>query len=386
MRPALVIAGVELRRLLRDRSSYFFVFALPLLLVLVIGSQFAGRGNGQVAVGGQDGALREAVVAALRADDVEVALAAPDTVREKLARGRVDAGVLVPSQASRAFDAGKDLEITVIPGVRSRTPAVLYRVRSALSRLTVETGQVAALTGRGVEEPSARSALSRASASMRPPGLGVVDTDEVEQEFSGLGQFDIGARGEILLFVFITALAGAAGLIQTRRLGVLSRTLAAPVSTRQVLAGQTLGRFAVSALQGIYIMVLSAVLFGVDWGTPWPALLVLALFAAVAAGAGTLVGALVDSDALASGIGIGTGLVLGALGGGMMPLELFGPTLRSVAHVTPHAWAYDALGRIQGHGAGPADVLPELAVLAAMALVLLSLGTWALRRSTARGL
>ena len=34
MRTALAIAGVELRRFLRDRSNIFFVFIFPLLLVL----------------------------------------------------------------------------------------------------------------------------------------------------------------------------------------------------------------------------------------------------------------------------------------------------------------------------------------------------------------
>ena len=36
----LVIAGLELRRFLRDRSNIFFVFLMPLLLVLLIGAQF----------------------------------------------------------------------------------------------------------------------------------------------------------------------------------------------------------------------------------------------------------------------------------------------------------------------------------------------------------
>jgi ABC-2 type transport system permease protein len=386
MRPVLVIAGVELRRLQRDRSSYFFVLALPLLLVLVIGAQFSDGSNGRVAVAGGEGTLREALVRALRADDVEVTLASPETVREKVARGRADVGIVVSSQAARAFETGEDLEFTLIPGARSNSSAVLHRTRSVLSRLTVRSGQLAALTDRGLSPDAARSALVDAARSLRRPTLEVVDVDEGVQEFSGLGQFDISARGQTLLFVFLNALAGASALIRTRRLGVLSRTLAAPVSVRQVLVGQALGRLAVAAFQAVYIVLLTAVLFGVEWGPPGPVLLVLFLFSAVAAGTGLLIGTLADSDTVASGLGVGLGLVLAALGGGMIPLELFGPTLRSVAHLTPHAWAYDALAQIRGHGAGALDVLPELGVLAAMALALLFLGTWTLRRSTARGL
>ena len=57
-----------------------------------------------------------------------------------------------------------------------------------------------------------------------------------------------------------------------------------------------------------------------------------------------------------------------------------------VAHLTPHAWVYDAFAKIQRHGSGLADILPQLGVLAAMAAGLLVLGTWALRRSMVRAL
>jgi ABC-2 type transport system permease protein len=99
-----------------------------------------------------------------------------------------------------------------------------------------------------------------------------------------------------------------------------------------------------------------------------------------------LVGSLIDNDGAASGVGVGLGLVLAALGGCMLPLELFPAGLRTIAHITPHAWAYDAFAKIQRHDAGLVDILPQLGVLAAMAAVLLVAGTWTLRRSMARAL
>ena len=37
---ALVIAGTNLRRMFRERSTIFFVIVLPLLIVLLLGSAF----------------------------------------------------------------------------------------------------------------------------------------------------------------------------------------------------------------------------------------------------------------------------------------------------------------------------------------------------------
>ena len=39
----LVIARVNVLRLLRDRTSLFFVFVLPIVLIVVLGTAFGGR-------------------------------------------------------------------------------------------------------------------------------------------------------------------------------------------------------------------------------------------------------------------------------------------------------------------------------------------------------
>lgn len=387
MRAVLAIAGVELRRFLRDRSNIFFVFIFPLLLVLVIGSQFGGDGDdGRVAIAGERSTLRAALGGALEDSGVEVSFTGAGTVRELVARGRTDVGVFVSPAAAGAFDAGGDVDLEVIASTQQGAQATSQRVRTAAARIMLERSQVAALAGAGVSPDRAGAALAAAAVSMAPPRLAVVDADEVAQEFEGLGQFDQGAIAEMLLFVFLASLAGSATLIHARKLGVLRRTLSAPVSAGQALGGQALGRFAIAGFQGAYIMMATILLFGVNWGDIWLALVVLTAFSTVAAGAAMLLGSVLDNDGAASGAGVGLGLVLAALGGCMLPLELFPDTLRTVAHVTPHAWAYEALGEIQRHDAGLADIATQLVVLAAMAAALLALGTWALRRSMMRAL
>lgn len=387
MRPVLGIAAVELRRFLRDRSNIFFVFIFPLVLVLVIGSQFGGGGSpGRVVVVGEDSGLRTAVVSALTDDDVAVALADADDALEQVARGRADVALQIDGADAEAFDAGADVTLDVVASSQAGAPATVQRVQTAVQAVTAEQGQLAALTAAGADEPAAREALERASAALDEPRLEVVDVDEVAQELSGLGQFDVGAASQVLLFVFLISLAGSTTLIQARRYGVVARTLTAPVSTTQLLAGQALGRFVIAMFQGAYIMAATAVLFGVDWGNLGLSALVLAAFAAAAAGAAMLLGSVLDNENAAVGAGIGLGLVLAALGGGMLPLELFPDSLRDFSLVTPHAWAYEAFAEIQRHDGTLADVAPQLAVLLAMAVALLALGSWALRRSLARAM
>lgn len=386
MRTALAITAVELRRFLKDRSNIFFVFVFPLLLVLFIGAQFGGASGGRVAVSGVDGDLRAALVTALEADDVTITVVSEDEARELVARGRADVGVVVPDEAAAAYAAGGDVAVPLVVGSGAQSQATAQRVQSALDALALDQGQVAALTSAGLTPESARQALAAADTVVQPARMEITNVSEIAQEFAGLGQFDYGAASQVLLFVFLISLAGSTTLIQSRRLGATRRMLAAPVTTGQAVVGQALGRLAIAATQGAYIMAASSLLFGVDWGNLALAFLVVVVFGLVAAGAAMVLGSLVDNDAAAGGVGVGVGLVLGALGGAMYPIELFPDTLRTVAHATPHAWAAEALAEVQRHGGGLVDILPELGVLLGFAAVLLLIGAWTLRRSLARAI
>jgi len=93
-----------------------------------------------------------------------------------------------------------------------------------------------------------------------------------------------------------------------------------------------------------------------------------------------IAGTLFRNEQQAIGVSLLLGLGLGALGGCMVPLEVFSPTMRRVAHITPQAWGNDAFARLVGHGASIGGILPQLGVLAAYAAVLLTLAAWRLRR------
>lgn len=389
IRSVLAIAAVELRRFLADRSNIFFVFIFPLILVIVIGSSFGGGGpQPKVAIAGAESGLRTAIVAELTdADESHVSFSDEDAIREQVGRGRTDVGLLITPEAAAAFEAGDDVDLLTLVGSNANAQVASQAVNGAVSAANARRDQVAALTGDGRDDEQVVAALDAATASLIPATLTIDSVDDVSAEFAGLsGQFDQGAASQLFLFVFISSLTGAATLIQARRYGVVGRVLASPVTTLQTIGGQALGRWTIAAFQGLYIMVATALFFDVSWGS-WPlAFVVLAVFSTVAAGAAMLLGSLVDNEGAASGSGIGLGLILGALGGCMFPLELFGDSMRTAAHITPHAWAYDAMADVQRRDASLLDILPELGVLAAMAVVILALGAWALRRSTVRGM
>lgn len=387
MRSVLAIAGVSLRRFLRDRSNYFFVFVFPMLLVVLVGLQFGDSGGGGRVVVTGASPLADRVASALQDEGLDVARGeALEEARTSVARGRAAAAVLVNDDDHADFEAGEPVDLAVVAGSQAGGMAAQQVVAAAVADLSNERAAVTALVERDLPRAQAEQAL--ATATDRGPTLvtSVAGEEGLATQFAGLGQFDLGAAQQLSLFVFLASLAGAAMLIQSRQLGVTRRELAAPVTTGQVVAGEGLGRFAIALTQGVYIVAGTALLFGVDWGDPLATGLVLLAFCAVSAAAAMVMGAMLDNANVANGVGVGAGLVFAALGGSMMPLELFPDSLMAAAAVTPHRWAYEAYAEITRRGGTVVDVLPQLGVLVLMTAVLLPVGAWLLRRSLQRAM
>lgn len=383
VRKAFAIAGVNLRRLLRDKTGAFFIFVFPFLIILALGAAFGSgfmptlgvvvpAGTGPL---GQD--LRDRFEAT---EDLNIrAFSDAAELRSAVEKGDVEGGLVIPDGYDDRIRAGETLPLTylahpggsgtelqiVVNGVVDEQSVV---VRAA--RFTVAEG-----TAAGFDE-----AMAEAEAlETRVPTVDV--TSRTAGGDDQIGTFQAGAAQELILFVFLTSLSASAMLIETRRSGVTRRMLASPTSVRTILVGETLGRYAIALMQGLLIVAGTVLLFRVDWGNPLTTALVVVLFSLVATGAAMLMGSVLQNAAQAGAMGVFLGLVLAAIGGCMVPLEIFPPVMYRIAHLFPHAWAIEALNGSIATGAGPADVATELAVLAAYAFSLLGIATILLRRS-----
>jgi ABC-2 type transport system permease protein len=122
----------------------------------------------------------------------------------------------------------------------------------------------------------------------------------------------------------------------------------------------------------------------VPWGDPLAAGLFVVVFALVGTGAAMVVGVFANDVDQAGSLGVMAGMLLGALGGAMVPLEIFPEPMHSIAYLTPQAWAIQGLRTVGLRAGGVADILPELAVLGLFALGLVALGSWRFRRVLSR--
>ncbi len=380
----LTIAANNLRRLLRVRENLFFVFVLPLMLILVLGLT-VGSAEPRVGllVDGADGDVSAGAQALLdgfeRLDGVDVVrFDRLDDAVDDLEREDITALVVVPDDGAIAIGAPATVEYRVIPGSGG------FRIQSLVQSVVADRNAVlragrlvAAETGLPPDEAAERvRAVDESRARIE---VATVDADG--DRYVAADAVGFVAAQELLLFMFLMAMVAASALIQARQLGVVERMLATPATVWQVVAGEAIGRYAVAVVQGAFIVGSTAVVFGLDWGS-WPATAaIVASFALLATAAAVFVGALVSNDSQSTAIGLSLGLALAALGGCMVPFEVFPDWLRTLAHITPHAWAIDAFTEVIQRGGGLGQIVGELAVLLVAGVVLLAGASAALRRA-----
>ena len=222
---SLTIAGVALLRLVRDRSNIFFVFILPIGIIIIIGSQFGGGFTPTIGVVLEEGAgeLGESLAVALdEREDVDIlSYDTTGDVVTAVERGTVQAAMVVPAGYDTAVRQGDSVEV----GFYARPDAAVYQ--TVVGAVVSDQATLVRAARFTTEEFDVTFDDAFAvAADVEPTVAGVTVEVETAGEAifpSSLGQFDLGASSQLVLFMFLTGLTGSAAIIETRRLGVASR-------------------------------------------------------------------------------------------------------------------------------------------------------------------
>jgi ABC-2 type transport system permease protein len=375
---ALAIARASTRRIIRDRTALFFLLVLPIIVIIIVGATVRGFSTFRVGVDSVgSGAAGQRIVTALdHSRGIDIAIYTDQkSLTTALARGEISVGVLLPAGLDAVESEAKPATVTIFA----------EQVNSAQQAAATAVSSV--ILGQGALVQSASFAAAHSSSSYNQalalatslqgttPHVGLRNVS-ADTSASTLPQgYSYSAPTELVLFVFLSALAGGAAIIETRRLGMYERMLAGPVRARTIIAGEALTYFLLALVQSALIIVVGAIAFGVSWGNPLAAAALVITWALVGAGAGLLSGTLFRTPEQASAIGPTAGIALAMLGGCMWPLSIVSTTMREIGHVTPQAWAVDAWTSLLSRHGTITTIAPQLGVLAAFAVVLLSVSS-----------
>ncbi len=377
----LAIGLINLKRLSRDPIGMFFIFVFPIIIIVMLGAVFGSGFSPRLGVvHDESDEAASRLVELMDGEEIEVVdYEEAEKAFDAAARGQVEAAVVVPQDFGASLAGGETVTVSLAAKSGDVTSALAETVEAAVARVGAVVRAVRLASDAADIPPEEATEIAEGVIELLPPIevktdlLGTSDTAEV-------GSFDDGATTQLVLFMFVNTLGGAVQLVQSRNLGVTRRMMATPTSAGQILLGETLGRFSLAMVQGLFIVGAGALLFGVDWGDPVAASALVVMFGLVSAGAAMFAGATLSNESQANAL-VPFGLVVAALGGCMVPLEIFSDTMQKVAHITPHAWAVEGFTELTHHDGGIADITLQLGVLALFAIAFLSLAIFRLRRA-----
>jgi ABC-type multidrug transport system permease subunit len=142
--------------------------------------------------------------------------------------------------------------------------------------------------------------------------------------------------------------------------------------------GKLLPCLLVSLAQGFFLLGAGYVLFGMTWGTRPELLVPVVVCTSVAAvGLAVLVASVARTETQVAVYGTLLVLVMGGLGGSLMPRDLMPEQMKTASLVTPHAWALDAYNQLLA-SPNPNEqvVLTACGVLLAFGAVFTLLAWW----------
>jgi len=343
--------------LLRDRSAMVTMFLLPIAFIAVFGSIFGGGGDSPrtLAVYAAPASPRALATADVltHADMFTIALAeSPAAARAMVASKRADAAVILDAD----FDPGAGH-----PGELSIDLAAPIQVRAPI------TGAVQSIVARAVFPP-APGADAPVIVAATPPGI--------RGALRNVTAFQFTVPGNAVLFGFFLALTVGLSFTEERKWGTWRRILAAPVARSTILLAKLVPYFLMGLVQFGFLFGLGIVGFGMRVGGSPLALVALTVAVVLCAvSLGLVVAVVGGSERRMGSIGSLSLLVMGLLGGAMVPRAAMPPTLQAIGLSVPHSWALDGyLIVLVRDGAGIADILPQLGALLGFAVLFAGFG------------
>ena len=384
----------------RDRTAFVTLLLVPMVMIIVLGSVFTWNATSfqaHAVVVDLDGSdlsrqLTQQVFVSPRVRDV---LALTTTTSEAEARtlveqGKTAAAVIIPSGFGAAAASGAPAHIQVLENPESLIQAgvvasIVQSYTTDLQARRVAVSVAIAVLGASGAVPPARmreavqDVLEQAGTS-QPQDLISVRTTALEGR-KVVPALDYYAVGMSLMYLIFTANTGAWDMLEEKRQRTLARIMTTPTSRLTVMAGKFLGTLALTGLQFAIIILLTRLLYHVQWSTSLPALLLMAGASVLAAaGLSTVVAALVKSGDQQGALGPAVALIYSLLGGSMWPVYVMPAWLNTASHLTFTRWAIDGFTALM-LGGGLSSVLLPAGVCLGMAVVFVAVSAVALGRN-----
>jgi len=230
---------------------------------------------------------------------------------------------------------------------------------------------------------------SLAALALNASSLAIVQPYNIQVQGVVTGHtsyFDFIAPGIMAMTVMMSVMTGLpAAISQEKEVGTLDGMMVAPINRLSIIVGKTLAQTARGLLQGVLILVLASILFGVSiqgsillvFG-----LLLLGVFSFV--GLGVVLTSFAKDQETAMMVMMTLMFPMMFLSGVFFPVQQMPWYMQDISKALPLTYAADALRKVMVLGAGIPEITTELAVLIAFGIVMIAIAVPVFKRAMTR--
>ncbi|MEK3663743.1 ABC transporter permease [Paenibacillus sp. FSL F4-0236] len=368
----------ELRRLFSSRSMILNMFLLPLLLIFLLGASLSGvvgdKGSTTIDVvrvavvnlsgeGYESSAMMDSFLKSTELKDIitPVMVGSREAAESGLRTGKYGYAVVVPPSFDSKVQSGEAAQLEFILGQKSTDNRVAGTVFDNFLRNLNYKQSVAMTLG-----PEALNVMAPSSTSNESS----VKLGELSEGGYSYTSSQFYAVSMMLMFLLYSGLTVCTSLFNEKENHTLFRINSMPVKGSELFIGKMLGVGVVSIVQCAAIIILTNVLFGVNWGNRPGLLLLFCLLMIVASMTLSIVISMFSKTG-ASARSVVTVLTVSMtfISGGMAPLPE--SWVNSIGAFTINHWAMQAILKMMLH-ADVSQIMPNLGVLSLICLVLFS--------------
>ncbi len=379
IRHALWIAWKDLLDISRNRMGLVMLILMPLFMMGMVGYIFpsnSGMSNVPVALVNLDAAqgnasLSTKFVAQLNAlnnktgmMDLSTVGSATD-VKSNIQNGQQNAGIIIGSNFTSDLKTGKQADVTLV--LDQSNPQTASLIETQLTQAIEQMGTQTATYGLN---QTYKTPLNYSLAQVAP--YNVQTTGIVPGQTTNYFEFVApGIMGMVVMMSLMTGLPHAISF--EREVGTLDGMLAAPVHRMSILGGKVIAQTTRGMMQGIIVLALSIVLFGVVVQGSIAlilGILLLGVFSLV--GLGVLITSFTSTEETATMIMMTLTFPMMFLSGVFFPISQMPQFMQVIAQFLPLTYTISALRQVVVLGVGVPAISRDIVILFGFGIVLLS--------------
>jgi len=384
---SFLIAWKDLMELFRNRMGLVLLIIMPVFMMAMVGFIYPSEtslNNVSIALvnedtGFGDYSLSSTFIMTLNSINENTGMvtlmdaSSFDDVRDMIQTGDAGGGIIISSDFTSKIMNEQQGTITIVTD--QSNPQMSAMIQAVLNEVFEQMGT--ALAQQNVAEQLGIDP-SNALAVVKP--YDIQAKGSIEGEFS---YFDFIAPGIMAMTVMMSVMTGLpAAISQEREVGTLDGMMVAPISRLSVIAGTTNAKMARGILQGVLILVLATMLFGVTiHGNILLvfALLLLGVFSFV--GLGVVLTSFAKDQETAVMMMTTIMFPMMFLSGVFFPIEQMPWFMQSISKFLPLTYVADALRKVMVLGADIPALTTELTILIVFGVVMTAIAVPVFKRA-----